>query len=107
MTLRLLSSFSLSIDHCRIPIPTGAQRLVAFLALQDRPRTRTFVASTLWPDTTMLRANANLRSSLWRAQGTGHQIVDASAREIAIAGHVTVDIREAMARANQLLDNSC
>ncbi|WP_245931340.1 BTAD domain-containing putative transcriptional regulator [Actinokineospora auranticolor] len=89
-----------------MPISAGAQRLVAFLALQDRPRTRAFVASALWPDSTTARAGANLRSSLWRAQGTGYRVIDTSTREIAIADHIRVDIREAMARATRLLDGT-
>src|SRR5262245_34128869 len=106
VTLRLLKGFALSVGQSRVPISTSAQRLVAFLALQGRPRTRTYVAGVLWPDATMSRANANLRSSLWRATRTGHQVIDASAQELAIGRHITVDIHDAVARAYRLLDIS-
>ncbi|MES4903544.1 MULTISPECIES: BTAD domain-containing putative transcriptional regulator [unclassified Streptomyces] len=71
------------------------------------PRTRTYVAGTLWPDVTASRANANLRSSLWRATRTGHQVIDASTQELAISKHIAVDLHTAAGRAQRLLDMSC
>lgn len=107
VTLRLLKGFALLVDDDRVALSAGAQRLLAFLALQDRPRTRTFVARTLWPEATTPRANANLRSSLWRASRTGHRVIDASVQEMALADNITVDIHDAVARAHRLLDRSC
>jgi DNA-binding SARP family transcriptional activator len=106
ITVRLLKGFALTVGQCRVPIASSAQRLVAFLALQDRPRARTYVASMLWPENTMTRANANLRSSLWRTLRTGHHVIDASAHEMSIAHDINVDIHEAVTRANRLLDSS-
>jgi DNA-binding SARP family transcriptional activator len=106
LTLRLLKGFSLSEGPSRVSIASSAQRLVAFLALQDMPRTRSYVAGTLWPDTTDSRANANLRSSLWRATRSGYPVIDASAQELAISRHISVDIHNAVARAHRLLDTS-
>lgn len=103
MTLRLLKGFMLSVGQSCVSITSSAQRLVAFLALQDMPRTRAYVAGTLWPDATVSRANANLRSSLWH---TGHRVIDASAQELAIGKYITVDIHDAVARAHRLLDIS-
>jgi DNA-binding SARP family transcriptional activator len=107
VTLRLLKGFALLVGDQRVALSSSAQRLLAFLALQDRPRTRTYVARTLWPEATTTRANANLRSSLWRALRTGHRVIDASAQEMALAGNISVDIHDAMARAHQLLDKTC
>jgi DNA-binding SARP family transcriptional activator len=107
VTLRLLKGFTLLVGDKRVTLSSSAQRLLAFLALQDRPRTRTYVARTLWPEATTSRANANLRSSLWRALRTGHRVIDASAHEMALAGNITVDIHDAVARAHRLLDKSC
>ncbi|OMI36474.1 MULTISPECIES: AfsR/SARP family transcriptional regulator [Streptomyces] len=107
ITLRLLKGFALSVDHKRVPLSSSAQRLLAFLALQDMPRTRTYVAGTLWPDVTASRANANLRSSLWRATRTGHHIIEASTQELAISKHIDVDLHTAAQRAHRLLDMSC
>jgi DNA-binding SARP family transcriptional activator len=104
VTLRLLNGFTLLVGEQRVTLSSSAQRLLAFLALQDGPRTRSYVASTLWPETTTARANANLRSSLWRALRTGYRVIDASAREMALASNVDVDLRDAVDRAHQLLD---
>jgi DNA-binding SARP family transcriptional activator len=107
VTLRLLKGFTLLVGDSRVVLSSSAQRLLAFLALQDRPRTRTYVARTLWPEATTARANANLRSSLWRALRTGHRVIDASAHEMALANNITVDIHDAVTRAHRLLDKSC
>ncbi len=107
VTLRLLKGFALLVGDKRVTLSSSAQRLLAFLALQDRPRTRTYVARTLWPEATTARANANLRSSLWRALRTGHHVIDASAHEMALANNITVDIHDAVARAHRLLDKTC
>jgi DNA-binding SARP family transcriptional activator len=105
-TLRLLKGFVLLVGDTRVTLSSSAQRLLAFLALQDRPRTRTYVAGTLWPEATTARANANLRSSLWRALRTGHRVIEASAHEMALATNISVDIHDAMTRAHRLLDKS-
>ncbi|WP_308013388.1 AfsR/SARP family transcriptional regulator [Streptomyces beigongshangae] len=64
------------------------------------------MAGTLWPNVTTPRANANLRSSLWRAARTGHPIIDASSHELAISKDISVDLHKAVAHAHRLLDNS-
>lgn len=107
VTLRLLKGFALLVGEKRVTLSSSAQRLLAFLALQDRPRTRTYVARTLWPEATTARANANLRSSLWRALRTGHRVIDASTQEMALATHINVDIHDAVASAHRLLDKGC
>src|SRR5689334_11850522 len=107
VTLRLLKGFTLLVEDDPVALSFSAQRLLAFLALQDRPRTRTYVARTLWPEATTSRANANLRSSLWRASRSGHQVIDASVHEMALAGNISVDIHDADTRAHRLLDKSC
>ncbi|MFJ1747470.1 BTAD domain-containing putative transcriptional regulator [Streptomyces sp. NPDC088116] len=104
--MRLLKGFALTVSHTRVPVCTSTQRLLAFLALQDIPRSRAYVAGILWPDVTTARANANLRSSLWRATRTGHSIIDASAQEMSISKDISVDLHEAVRHAHRLLDNS-
>jgi DNA-binding SARP family transcriptional activator len=106
ITLRLLRGFALSVGSSWVPVSGGAQRLVAFLALQDRPRTRAYIAGTLWPETTEMRANANLRSSLWRAQRSASRVIEASAQEMVIARDIEVDVRQAVTQAHRLLDNT-
>ncbi|MFF8958564.1 BTAD domain-containing putative transcriptional regulator [Streptomyces sp. NPDC014894] len=68
------------------------------------PRSRVYVAGSLWPDVPMSRAHANLRSSLWRATRTDHHIIDTSTQELAFSEHISVDVHESVARAHRLLD---
>src|SRR4051812_31900613 len=85
-------------------LPLAAQRLVAFLALQERPLLRLYVAGVLWPDTTEKRAYANLRSALWRLRRVGRDVVDAQTSHMRLAGDVAVDVDEAEATARALLE---
>jgi DNA-binding SARP family transcriptional activator len=84
----------------------SAQRLVAFLALKDRPLTRAYVAGTLWPETTAIKASANLRSSLWRTHRSCSFLIAASSQQLALAAGVVVDVRDAVSCAHRLLDPS-
>ncbi|MER5932575.1 BTAD domain-containing putative transcriptional regulator [Streptomyces sp. NPDC002054] len=106
ITLRLLKGFTLAVGHTRLPVSSSTQRLLAFLALQDVPRSRTYVAGVLWPDVTASRANANLRSALWRATRLGHPVIDASTRELALSRNIAVDLHDAVAHAHRLLDSA-
>lgn len=106
ITLRLLKGFTLAVGHTRIPVCSSIQRLLTFLALQDMPRSRAYVAGILWPDVAASRANANLRSSLWRVTRMGHPVIDVSTRELTLSRHITVDLHEAIARAHRLLDSA-
>jgi len=87
-------------------LPPSAQRLLALLALHDRPLLRPHVAGTLWLDTTEERASANLRSSLWRLNRPGPKLVEATSFQLRLASDVRVDVREAAALAHRLLARS-
>jgi DNA-binding SARP family transcriptional activator len=104
--LSLLRGFDVQVGHRSVPLCSSAQRLVAFLALLDTPVGRSYVAGMLWPETTTKRANANLRSSLWRTQRSCQHLVAASARHLELAARVVVDIRTARTYARQLIQTS-
>jgi hypothetical protein len=82
----------------------GAQHLVAFLALQDRPQIRDSVAGRLWSETTDEHARASLRSALWRLRGTELDLVRATALEVSLVPSVSVDVRTAVLLARHLED---
>lgn len=105
--LRLISGFQLTADQA-IRLPFGAQRLLALLAIHDRPLHRGFVAGVLWPDATEKHAAASLRSALWRLSqpSDGRETVIASPQTLALASTVRVDLREALAAANALLEGT-
>lgn len=102
----LLGGFTLTCDGVEAELPLSAQRLVAFLALQDAPLLRLYVAGVLWPDTSEKRSYANLRSALWRLRKVPHAVVDARTANLRLAPGVAVDAREAAATARALLEGS-
>lgn len=103
LQLRLLGGFELVADGSAEPLPQGGQRLVAFVALHERPLLRGFVAGSLWPDSPEDRAAANLRSTLWRIQRVEPRLINASDRQLRLARDVVVDLREVEAFARAVL----
>jgi DNA-binding SARP family transcriptional activator len=103
--LNVLGGFVLALGPTAVPVAWGGQRLLAYLALQGRPVSRSAVAAALWPDTTAARSHANLRSSLFRVQRTSGSVIDAAGQQLAVAAHVRVDLAAAKAAAARLLDD--
>jgi DNA-binding SARP family transcriptional activator len=100
----LLDGFELRCAGERVALPPAAQRVLAFLALRDRPVLRLHVAGILWLDASEERSCANLRSALWRLRRPGHELVEASGSHVALAPTVAVDVRRMVAAARRLLD---
>lgn len=103
--LGLLDGFRLRHGGRTVRLQPGAQRLLAFLALHDRPLHRLYVAGRLWTDSEQEHANASLRTTLWRLRRPGCVLVEATASEMALSGDVVVDVREAIAQAHRVLDS--
>jgi DNA-binding SARP family transcriptional activator len=87
-------------------LPLSAQRLLAFVALHDRPVQRPYVAGSLWLDSPEQRAYANLRSALWRLHRCGLRLVESFGQRLALDPDVVVDLREAEVLAHRALDGS-
>jgi DNA-binding SARP family transcriptional activator len=87
-------------------LPLSAQRLLAFVALHDRPVQRPYVAGSLWLDSPEQRAYANLRSALWRLHRCGLRLVESLGQRLALDPDVVVDLREAEVLAHRALDGS-
>ena len=102
--ISLLGGFQLETDGPAIILPEGSQRLLAFLALKGRLIQRQTVAGTLWPVATEDRASSSLRSALARLHGGARASVEATARDLGLSDHVTVDLWDARALAHQLLE---
>jgi DNA-binding SARP family transcriptional activator len=101
--LCLLDGFELAGNSARGELPPGAQRVVAFVALHDRPVLRGYVAGSLWLDSTEARAAASLRSALWRIHRIEPRLIDASGHALRLGDQVSVDLREMEAAAHALL----
>jgi DNA-binding SARP family transcriptional activator len=102
--LSLLDGFELSIDGSPVDLAPGPQRVLAFLALQERPVLRAYVGGCLWADKSDERAAANLRAALWRLSESGLPLVGSSAAHLSLSPEVSVDVRDAIEGARRLLN---
>ena len=66
--LNLIGGFELLCGDRAQDVPESAKRLVAFLGLHRKPRSRLFVAGSLWPDKPDLSADArkSVTPQVWR-----------------------------------------
>jgi DNA-binding SARP family transcriptional activator len=103
LSLSLLGGFELRCEGERIELPLATQRVVAFLALHERPVVRSYVWATLWLNKTEDRAAADLRAALWRASRSGIVIVDANRTHLRLARGVEVDVRVAASSARRIV----
>jgi len=101
--LNLMRGFSLVCGNRPVTIPLSAQRVLAFVALRERPTLRPHIAAMLWLDATETRAMANLRSALWRLRRPGSAVVEARGDYLGLARNVTVDVRDLAARSRRVL----
>jgi DNA-binding SARP family transcriptional activator len=104
--LKLLGGFELTLAGVPVSLPLRCQRLLAVLAIHDRPLLRSYVAGNLWLDTTEARAQANLRSVLWRLNSHSDRLVEASAQRLRLAPDVEVDLHRAVVLAQRLSEGT-
>lgn len=105
LRLGILFGFEASVDGSCIVVPTNVERVLAFLALANRPQLRLKVASTLWMDSPQERAGANLRTALWKARNSLGEWIQPRGAYLSLAPSVTVDLRRLDARARRLIDD--
>jgi DNA-binding SARP family transcriptional activator len=103
--LRVLPTHELLVDGVRLNLCPASQRLLCFLALQGgRPVQRSLVSGSLWPEASEEKANASLRSAIWRlAQDTGDALIGASLTHLWLEPTIAVDLTSAAERARALL----
>jgi len=101
--VRLLGCLEVTSGGEVIGLPSSAQRLVAYLAVQRAPVSRAQAAGTLWADSPEERAGASLRSALWRLGLAGGALVRATPGALALGPDVAVDLHVAVTRAHRLI----
>ncbi|MGY1650307.1 AfsR/SARP family transcriptional regulator [Geodermatophilus sp. SYSU D01119] len=84
-------------------LPRSVQRLVAHLCLTGRP-SRAAAAGSLWPDVPEDRAQASLRSALWRLRRSAPGLVDATHDTLRLAAGVRVDVHDLSGWADRVCD---
>ena len=102
VSLTLLGDFRLEVDGAEIGLSRNSQRVLALLGLRAR-LTRAELAGVLWPEVTQARAQANLRSALWRLGRTGADLVAAFGDSLQLQPDVLVDVCEWTRLARGLL----
>jgi DNA-binding SARP family transcriptional activator len=89
----LLGGFSLLRDTEEIELPLSAQRLVALLALRERPLSRAYLAGVLWPNCRSERSLADLRTTLWRTNHCNSEVIATAGIRLHLQADVEVDVR--------------
>ncbi len=106
LQLTLLGGFSMLQGTEEIILPASTQRLVALLALRDRPLSRTHLAGVLWPDFSTERSLADLRTALWRANHARSQVIAIAGMCLSLRLEIQVDIRALMAFGRAAADRT-
>ena len=105
LRLSLIRGFELRSGDSVVQVAFSAQRLIAFVALQDRAVRRPHASGMLWTDSSDQRANSSLRSALWRTPSLGGRpLIEASNSHLWLNPAVEVDFREIVSRAVSVLD---
>ena len=99
LRLMLLGGFRLSSGDETVALPMAVQRVVAFVAVQDRPVRRDYVAVALWLDATEAQASASLRSTLWKLRRLPFDVLEVRGGFLRLASQLTVDLRVGIALA--------
>lgn len=102
--LTLIGNFELWRGSEELAIAPSGQRLIALLALRDRPVGRLHVAGTLWPDCPMERSLAGLRTTLWRVNQSTEHVIAATQAFLRLDAGIVVDVRNLIEFARRLTE---
>lgn len=106
LLVRLLDGFGLVVAGREVVLPVHAQRVLAFLAL-SRPhgpvQQRTTLAERLWCGGSHERAQASLRTAVWRIRKADGGLVCADRLRIRLGTRVEVDVERSLGQAARLL----
>lgn len=106
LLVRLLDGFQLDIGQREVVLPIHAQRVLAFLALSrpfGMPLRRTALAERLWCGGSHERAQASLRTAIWRIRKADRRLVHADRDRVHLGTHVEVDVVRSLDQAGRLL----
>ena len=103
--LTLLRGFDLRVDGAGVAVPMATQRVVAFLAVHGRPVLRPYVAASLWMDASEERAQASLRSAVWRLGQVDHSVIVSSNGTLGLHKSLAIDLRNSIAIAEGALSS--
>lgn len=93
-TARIQLINGLHVAGASIPGSHPARRLLALLAIEEAPVTRSFAAYSLWPDASEERALGCLRTAMWSMKEHRVAFLVLSGPEIGLAGAIDVDVEQ-------------
>jgi len=102
LQLTLIGGFALQRGSQELGIATSGQRLIALLALKDRPVGRLQVADTLWPHYSTERSLADQRTTLWRVNQSNEQVIAATPSFLGLDTGIEIDVRNLAEFARRL-----
>jgi DNA-binding SARP family transcriptional activator len=101
--LRVLGGFELRLDDRPVPLVANARRVLAFLAVGGQIQRRETLAGQLWGDSSQERAQACLRTALWRVRQADLALVRVGRDQVSLGPCVEVDLWTSTDRARCLL----
>ena len=104
--LSLLRGFELRRGGETVNLPQTSQRVLAFLALHERPLQRPYVAGSLWPQVSDRNADGSLRSALWRMKDLDADLVEAAYGNLSLGDRVATDVGALILGSRALSDRS-
>jgi len=108
LRLVLLGGFALLLDGREVYLPMNAQRVLAWLCVGRRTHLtepRSVLAERLWAETTLERAQASLRTALWRIRQADTRLVATVHDHVRLGSQVGVDVHDSLAQAERLLSD--
>ncbi|MET9269260.1 BTAD domain-containing putative transcriptional regulator [Kribbella sp. NPDC003557] len=107
MRLRMLDGFWVVDGQQTLSIPLSARRVVAFVALRGRS-SRAEVAGTLWPEVSDSKAQACLRTALWRLRQLSVQPLVTGDETLRVDESVDVDVNTLITAIRRVInDGEC
>ncbi|TCC24684.1 AfsR/SARP family transcriptional regulator [Kribbella speibonae] len=105
--LRMLDGFWVVDGQQTLSIPLSARRVVAFVALRGRS-SRAEVAGTLWPEVSDSKAQACLRTALWRLRQLSPRPLITGDETLRVDESVDVDVNRLITAIRRVInDGEC
>jgi DNA-binding SARP family transcriptional activator len=92
--VELLRHFRVTSAGTPVVFGHAGERLVAYVALENRSFTRDQTAGTLWPESSQSHAAANLRRTLSLVRARVPGLVRCDAHRLSLEPYVSVDVRQ-------------
>jgi DNA-binding SARP family transcriptional activator len=105
--LHLLGGFRLTVGGAPVVIGPTGQRLLALLACRGRQVSKAAIAHVLWPHKTSTRAQATLRTALYRlGRACPAAVVHTTDTTVQLAIGIWVDLEQSVRLANRVLNDA-